>query len=223
LARDFYVKGKVDFDKIKEVVDTNDKKRFELKADTDANGNKIWLIRATQGHSLKSVSDDDLLEKLTDVSGISSCIHGTYKEPWNSIKKTGLNKMGRNHIHMSIGYPGDGQVISGMRKTCDVYIELDLEKAIQEGVPFYVSKNKVVLSPGINGVIPTKYFKKVFIRTGDTMKEVDSKEYEWQGGNTDKMMPEEESKNSEPVKQDFDYLCVLDFEATCDDKTKFDV
>lgn len=41
-----------------------------------------------------------------------------------------------------------------MRKTCDTYIELDLRKAMDDGVKFFESRNNVVLSPGIEGVIP---------------------------------------------------------------------
>ena len=55
---------------------------------------------------------------------------------------------------MAIGYPKSGEVISGMRTTCDMFIEIDIEKAMKDGIEFFESKNKVVLSSGINGVIP---------------------------------------------------------------------
>ena len=42
--------------------------------------------------------------------------------------------MSRNHIHFAIGYPGDKEVISGMRKTCDILIEIDLELAERNGI-----------------------------------------------------------------------------------------
>mmetsp|Transcript_34873 Transcript_34873/g.31382 ORF Transcript_34873/g.31382 Transcript_34873/m.31382 type:complete len:328 (+) Transcript_34873:226-1209(+) len=221
LAKDFYKSKKIGFDKIKEAVDTNDKKRFELKEETNDQGKKAWWIRATQGHSLSKVNDEELLEKVTDFSEFPTCIHGTNRDAWALIKKTGLNRMNRNHIHMAIGYPGDGQVISGMRQSCDVYIELDTENASKAGIPFFMSKNKVLLSPGINGIISPRYFKKVVMRSGSTLKEVDPSEYAC----NDKIIAEEskEEQKSMDVKQDFDYLCVLDFEANCDDKSKLDV
>ena len=40
-----------------------------------------------------------------------------------------------------------------------VYIEVDLKKAMQAGIEFFVSKNNVVLSSGIDGVILPNYFK----------------------------------------------------------------
>lgn len=35
-----------------------------------------------------------------------------------------------------------------------------MKKAIEDEVPFYMSANQVILSPGINGVIDKKYFTK---------------------------------------------------------------
>lgn len=59
--------------------------------------------------------------------------------------------MSWNHIHFAIGYPGDKEIISGMRITCDIFVEIDLELALKNGIKFYVSQNNVVLSSGING------------------------------------------------------------------------
>ena len=35
-----------------------------------------------------------------------------------------------------------------------------MRAALKDGVPFYISTNQVILSPGIKGVIATKYFLK---------------------------------------------------------------
>lgn len=79
--------------------------------------------------------------------------------------------MARNHIHFAVGYPGDTEVISGMRKTCDVYIEIDIVKAIQDGIDFYISNNNVILTAGIDKVLPPKYFKVVKDRAGKILFE----------------------------------------------------
>ena len=43
-----------------------------------------------------------------------------------------------------------------------MYIYIDLEKALKGGIPFFVSENKVVLSPGNErGYIPATYFQRV--------------------------------------------------------------
>ncbi len=72
--------------------------------------------------------------------------------------------MGRNHIHMAKGHKGE--VISGMRGSCDIYIQIDMEKAIADGITFYISENDVILSAGIEGVIPASYFKEVTDKNG---------------------------------------------------------
>ena len=54
---------------------------------------------------------------------------------------------------MAIGYPKGSEVISGMRKSCDLFIEIDVEKAMKDGMQFFESKNKVILSAGVDGFI----------------------------------------------------------------------
>ena len=43
--------------------------------------------------------------------------------------------------------------IKGMRTSCAVFIELDVEKALQDGIEIFLSKNGVILSRGKDGVI----------------------------------------------------------------------
>jgi 2'-phosphotransferase len=50
---------KTTLDHIKVVVNSNDKKRFELK---EIDG--VLMIRAVQGHSIKTVKTEDLLEPI---------------------------------------------------------------------------------------------------------------------------------------------------------------
>ena len=46
-------------DKIMEIVDTNDKKRFEVKQDIDPDGDaKVYWIRAAQGHTMEEVETE---------------------------------------------------------------------------------------------------------------------------------------------------------------------
>jgi len=48
-----------------------------------------------------------------------------------------------------------------MRGSCDMYMELDIEKCIKDGIKIFVSSNDVVLTSGINRAIPINYFRKV--------------------------------------------------------------
>lgn len=70
--------------------------------------------------------------------------------------------MNRLHIHFAIGLPNDGNVISGMRNSAQIYIYIDLAKALNDNIKFYKSANNVILSPGnADGIIEIKYFLKV--------------------------------------------------------------
>ena len=144
---------------VERIVAGNDKKRFELKEDEGR-----FFVRAVQGHSMKAVDDDQLLEHVTLKNLPDCCVHGTYRKHFESIKAKGLLVGGRqgqsfrNHVHFSSFKPGDKRVISGMRYDCDIGIWIDLKKAIEDGVPFYMSANQVILSPGIDGVVDKKYF-----------------------------------------------------------------
>ncbi|KAK8814295.1 hypothetical protein WA158_008157 [Blastocystis sp. Blastoise] len=65
-----------------EVVNQNEKKRFELKT---IDGHSY--IRACQGHTISTIKDEELLELIQDSTQLPMCIHGTYYTAWKSIKK----------------------------------------------------------------------------------------------------------------------------------------
>ncbi|PVD26417.1 hypothetical protein C0Q70_14093 [Pomacea canaliculata] len=151
---------------IVDVVNTNDKQRFHLETDSITGQLKI---RANQGHSL--VVPDLELKPITSAEQYSSVIHGTYYKFWESIKRQGLKRMTRTHIHFAAGEPGESGIISGMRNSCDLMIYLDLEKALLSGLQFFLSSNNVILSSGDeNGVIAPIFFQKVVDRkTGQNL------------------------------------------------------
>ncbi|KAM6552019.1 hypothetical protein CsatB_001827 [Cannabis sativa] len=125
-------------DDVREAVRKDNKQRFSL---LEENGE--LFIRANQGHSVTHYLTSVLLKNL------------------ESILQSGLNRMKRLHIHFSRGLPTEGEVISGMRRNVEVLIYLDVKKALKEGMKLYISDNKVILSEGIDGVIPVKYFEKI--------------------------------------------------------------
>ena len=145
-------------DHIAQVVRDNDKKRFEL-----SNVSDVLMIRAVQGHTISRINDEELLELVTNPSVIPICVHGTYKNALPSIMSRGLNRMKRNHIHFSAGEPNDSRVISGMRRSCEVLIYIDVSRAMQAGIQFYRSLNNVILTRGLSdsGTIPADYFLKI--------------------------------------------------------------
>eukprot|EP00092_Neocalanus_flemingeri_P006743 GFUD01007283.1.p1 GENE.GFUD01007283.1~~GFUD01007283.1.p1 ORF type:complete len:208 (+),score=43.44 GFUD01007283.1:46-669(+) len=141
---------------VEEVVKNCQKQRFGTK---EGSNGKL-LIRANQGHSMKTV--DVELEEITQAQDCLKVIHGTYFKAWNLIQRSGLSRMNRNHIHFAAGEPGDQGVISGMRGSAQVYIYIDVDKALRDGIKFYKSANNVILSPGnADGLILPEYFKTV--------------------------------------------------------------
>ncbi|KAK2739866.1 hypothetical protein FQN57_006442 [Myotisia sp. PD_48] len=138
-----------------------------------------YMIRARQGHSMKLIEMESLLQKLTPSENSSdllpeTVVHGTYHATWPKILESGgLRCMGRTHIHFASGPPlssvllrskVDGEsevareakgqkepegVISGMRGDAQILIYIDIKRAQAAGCPFWISENGVILSEGM--------------------------------------------------------------------------
>lgn len=177
------------------VVTACSKQRFALSSE-----NGVEYIRAQQGHTIAAVADEELLERIEDSCPLQYCYHGTYAKLVDSIKATGLNRMARNHVHLTPALPGDGNVISGMRRSADVIVVVDMRAAMRAGIPFFRSGNNVILSPGldITGCIPPQYIVDYKYRDERKRRAVDI------------------SDVSDPRDGRYPlYYCVIDFEATC--------
>jgi len=163
-----------------------------------------------------------LLTPIKNAAEYNIVVHGTTLKNWELIKTSGLKAMSRQHIHFAIGYPGEGDVISGMRRSCEVFIEINLEKAIKDGIEFFVSTNKVVLTRGIEGLLAKHYFKCVKSKNGVLFDGSTEKALEETKLNNEEMEIEEIkgeinqiAGKSQGSGKSFDYLVVLDFEAQC--------
>ena len=158
-----------------------------------------YLIRANQGHSIKLADTDDLLTPITLEAGNlpETVVHGTRRQVWPAIVASGgLMPMKRNHVHFATGVPkqlktssdaaaGTGNVatlaetdvstpdvISGMRTSSTLLIFLNLHKALERGIKFWLSENSVVLTAGgEDGVVPIEVFKKVEEQGGRVLVE----------------------------------------------------
>jgi len=155
---------------IEHVVHSNEKCRFSLKCEVVKlpSGAKkdVQFIRANQGHSLDLVDPFRIWAPIDSPSQIRVCIHGTYWSCWPQISTMGISKMKRNAIHFAPGMPGEDGVISGMRRSAELMIFIDVERAMSDGIKFFRSENLVILSQGLNGVIGTKYFSRVVEKKG---------------------------------------------------------
>lgn len=115
---------------LKEVVETNDKKRFAF----DETGKKI---RASQGHSLEI--EIEFEEKMPP----KILFHGTAEKNVGAIYADGLKKMSRHHVHLSADVETAKKV--GTRHGKPVIFKIETEKMLAENFKFYVSANGVWL------------------------------------------------------------------------------
>ena len=125
---------------ILEVVKNNDKQRFKI----DDAGQKI---RANQGHSKKV----DLA--LQPQNPPATLYHGTATKNLTAIQKSGLQKMNRQHVHLSSDLETATKV--GSRHGKVIILEIDCFKMSADGLEFYLSENKVWLTDHV----PLQYIK----------------------------------------------------------------
>ncbi|KAJ6559168.1 KptA family-domain-containing protein [Mycena vulgaris] len=152
----------LDLEALQGIVKADAKQRYDLilEEGTDSEAG-IWWMKANQGHSIKSVKLD--LQPIASVLDIPTgiAVHGTTKVAWESISTQGLSKMNRNHIHLAQGVVGEN-VISGMRGSSQVLIFVNVQRALDEGIKFFLSNNGVILTEGDErGILGTQFFDRV--------------------------------------------------------------
>jgi putative RNA 2'-phosphotransferase len=124
------------------LIENNDKKRFALSED----GSKI---RASQGHSVPV----DL--ELKRQKPPSFLYHGTVNKAVNKIIKSGMKKMSRHAIHLSVDTETATQV--GSRRGKPILLKIFAGAMHMDGFKFYKSANGVWLTD----VVPPKYIKEL--------------------------------------------------------------
>lgn len=125
---------------IEDVVKTNDKKRFAISEDG-------LLIRAVQGHSLKTTVD---YQPMTPPKIL---YHGTAHRFIDSIFNQGLIPNGRQYVHLS--QESKTALNVGTRHGKPVVLLVDSQKMVDEGFEFYQADNGVWLTLEV----PAKYLK----------------------------------------------------------------
>ncbi|PWB25346.1 RNA 2'-phosphotransferase [Flavobacterium sp. HTF] len=122
------------------VVETNDKKRFAFNEDKTK-------IRASQGHSISvelNLKESEPLEYL---------YHGTVETSINGIKENGLQKMSRQHVHLS--KDRETAIKVGGRRGKPIILTVDSKAMYADGFKFYLSENEVWLTDEV----PAKYIE----------------------------------------------------------------
>lgn len=121
----------VDIDKLREVVQTNDKQRFKLSEDESQ-------IRANQGHSI--AIDLALQPQKPPVV----LYHGTALRNKASILEKGLIKGSRQHVHLSNNK--ETAIKVGQRHGKPIVLVVDTQRMETNGFEFFLSDNGVWLT-----------------------------------------------------------------------------
>lgn len=122
---------KVTMDDIMEAVETNDKRRFTLSE----NGG---MIRAAQGHSV----DVDLM--LTPSEPPDILYHGTASSSLDEIFRSGISRMSRHMVHLSLDRETAERV--GGRHGKPTVLSVNAKGMRDAGHEFFVSDNGVWLT-----------------------------------------------------------------------------
>ena len=125
----------ITIDDVFRVVESNNKKRFALSEDE-------FRIRANQGHTI------DVDVELKKAVPPDVLYHGTYykrgSDNLESIRKIGLVKMERQHVHLSVDK--DTAVKVGKRRGLPCIIEVNAKWMKELGYEFFLSENGVWLT-----------------------------------------------------------------------------
>lgn len=123
------------------VVAENDKKRFAISDDG-------LRIRASQGHSLRSVE-----LSLTATDPPDELFHGTISASLAGIRKSGLLRGKRNHVHLSPDLETARRV--GSRRGKPVILTVVAAEMHAAGHSFFLSANEVWLTDHV----PTDFIR----------------------------------------------------------------
>ncbi|WP_372366343.1 RNA 2'-phosphotransferase [Candidatus Uabimicrobium sp. HlEnr_7] len=115
---------------IRQVVENCNKQRFTIK-----NGR----MRANQGHSNKNVE-----VQFSKIIPKQNLYHGTSKRAWQKIQSSGLLPMNRHHVHLSADIKTAVKVGKRYDKN-PILLKINIEKALADGIQFYISENNVYL------------------------------------------------------------------------------
>ena len=133
----------IDSDTLKEIVDSDEKGRYEIIDDK---------IRAVYGHSIKK----EIIKKSSQPPEI--LYHGTTKSAFDQIMKSKLSHRSRQKVCLSANIETAEKV--ALRRTNNPFIiQVNAKQAFVDGINFYKEPNDIWQSDDI----PSKYLKLIKI------------------------------------------------------------
>ena len=140
----------------------NEKNRFTTKILNVDAGRRVF-IACTQGHGHGITMDRaDVQTRVSEHNIPGLAVHGTVWPAFHKISKEGLLPGGpqrlRQDVHFATSLPGEGEIMSGLRRRSEVHIFLDVEKFVRDGHVCYLTMNRVLVTPER---VDPRYFKYV--------------------------------------------------------------
>ena len=132
----------LDFDTLREIITTNDKKRFEYDSPEER------LVRASQGHSVEIDLGYQVIEPPEFL------YHGTFPGAIGGILKYGIQKGQRHDVHLSENF--ETAIKVGSRRGDPVIFVVKAIEMFQDGFKFTKSTNNVWLT----NEVPPKYLSR---------------------------------------------------------------
>jgi putative RNA 2'-phosphotransferase len=123
-----------DWETLVRVVETNDKRRFELSADAE-------FVRARQGHSIEVQAD------WTPAVPPDLLWHGTVERVLASIFAEGLKPMARHHVHLSADRDTAERI--GRRRGTPIVLIIEAKRLATQGHGFWITGNGVWLTENV--------------------------------------------------------------------------
>ena len=126
---------------VAEIVRTSDKQRFSLSSDGAR-------IRANQGHSV------DVELGLAPMEPPAELFHGTSEEVVPAIRRDGLLRMARTHVHLSVDEK-TANTVAKRRAGATVLVRVDAAAMHRDGHAFFRADNGVWLTLAV----PPQYLR----------------------------------------------------------------
>ncbi|KAK7018572.1 trna 2-phosphotransferase [Favolaschia claudopus] len=195
----------VDFATLEKVVRQDQKSRYHLAFEPWYCKSSSWWIRSNPRSRESEMNPDSSMDlrRIRSAAEIPVAFHGTSLSAWEIIsKQPGLHRMSRNFIHLAKGVVGD--MVTGSPSAPEVIISIDVARAIEADIKFYMSSTGVILTPGDEmGYLERRFFlrvERVKIHARSMMSQIrDGGKWE-ESSPVDKPPPERSLRKKEPGK-----------------------
>ncbi|KAK7466320.1 tRNA 2'-phosphotransferase [Stygiomarasmius scandens] len=149
----------VSLEGLQKVLQRDPQRRIKLKEEPVSQNTSTWWIKASGRHSIPSVNTAvKQIKSVEQVSAVLYCVNWT---KWDSIKQYGIWPEKDDSLIHFIQSVHENYGIEAHRNTSQVVIQLDLSKAILEGLQFFITNDHSIVTAGdYRGCVGPEYIYK---------------------------------------------------------------